>query len=299
MQPSAGESRHSFDATHYQREPARELTPEKEAAFAALAERARAAGGGVLDYDLPYPKHEFFWWLTECEGLLLHGTSNGGIDVFEPRAQGDAFDRPVTAVFASSDPVWPTWFATIDWRVVRLTSNDCLVTRAGRLYRFAVDRAAFEQGAFSDGWIYLLERDGFARTLTPNGRETEEWTCPQPVRPLARLALTPDDFPFLSAAGPVDYHGTPTREWAAFKRVALAATSVDELDGGFRFRLPPGGEGAGMARELAAALAEHNPFPGLEASVDETVPAVTLGGPPHAREAVRALSLGLRPSGRE
>jgi hypothetical protein len=297
MDPPPSNAQPSFDSTYYSVEPTREITPAKALAFEDLSRQVASAGGAQVEVSLPYPMHEFLWWLTEEKGFLLHGTNDGGIEVFEPRRQGDAFDRPVTAVFASSDPIWPMWFALLNRQVWQMTSNDCLVTRAGRMYRFAVDRRAFEMGPFTNGWLYVLDRAGFSRTRADNGTPTEEWTNPSVVKPLARVAVTPDDFPFRDAAGPVDYTGNPTRVEAAFRNLVLQATEIAEVPEGFTFLLEDEAEGHAVAREVAAAFTEHSPLRGLIVEVGGNPhPVVTLSGPRHVKEAIRSLTEGIRPA---
>ena len=38
-------------------------------------------------------------------------------------------------------------------------------------------------------------------TFFPGGPVSNEWACHEPVRPLARLSIEPDDFPFLADIG--------------------------------------------------------------------------------------------------
>src|SRR5690625_5835926 len=66
-----------------------------------------------LAYDLPLPKWQFLHLLTARHGFLLHG-SGVSLTELEPRPQDDWTGRPVEAVFATSDPIWAIFFATID-----------------------------------------------------------------------------------------------------------------------------------------------------------------------------------------
>lgn len=58
--------------------------------------------------DLPVPKWVFLDWLCQAKGLLLHGSVNPNIAVFEPRdpdaKDDDAFSQQ-KAVFAASDGI--------------------------------------------------------------------------------------------------------------------------------------------------------------------------------------------------
>src|SRR6185503_319605 len=46
--------------------------------------------------------------------VVFHGSNARTIEVFEPRSQLTAHDRPVTAVFATPDPIWAMFFAVTD-----------------------------------------------------------------------------------------------------------------------------------------------------------------------------------------
>ena len=57
---------------------------------------------------------------------------------------------------------------------------------------------------WTDGMIYILPRDAFERISNADGSPTEQWMSRLAVRPLAKLGVTPTDFPFLQE---VQYHG--------------------------------------------------------------------------------------------
>ena len=54
---------------------------------------------------------------------------------------------------------------------------------------FSIDAESLRKAPWTNGMIYILPRDSF--------EEWEEWTSKSPVRPLAKLAVSPVDFPFL------------------------------------------------------------------------------------------------------
>jgi hypothetical protein len=121
--------------------------------------------------------------------VLLHGTSDRAIEVFRPRRQTDFDGRPVEAVFATSDGIWPLFFAVTDRRGIRTTRNLCLHRDGAAYYYFSID--ADPAHVWRTGTLYVLPRAPFR----PHADGTE-WTSPEPVRPLARLEIEPDDFPF-------------------------------------------------------------------------------------------------------
>lgn len=199
------------------------LDRTREEAFADLfAAQAASGGGGEIPYELPYPKHAFLRYAVAQHEVLLHGSNRADIAVLEPRQQTDYSGRPTTAIFASGDGIWPLFFAVLDHARFRGSlRNGCFVVgRPGqperRFYFFSVTAAMLAQGCWTNGSIYLLPRATFART--DNGRvRFDEWASPEPVRPLGRLAVAPEDFPFLhQVAGHEDRESIFT-SWLRYK----------------------------------------------------------------------------------
>jgi hypothetical protein len=180
------------------------LTEADRAAFDALL--AATPDGGDVAYDLPQPK----WWFLHHatrSGLLLHGTNEGALDELGPRAQGDAFGAPVQAVFASDDAIWPLYFATVRREALRHGYiNWAVHVRDSSRYVFSIGADPSAPDSWSDGVIYLLPGESFRRT--GSSRELVSETA---VRPRARLAVTPADFPFRSQTIEHGAGDTPSR----------------------------------------------------------------------------------------
>jgi hypothetical protein len=106
------------------------------------------------------------------------------------------------AVFATSDPVWAIYFAVLQRHRPFGTRNGSLgLAGAGvypRWYHFSIQRPLDLAARFGPGSIYILPRGPFS--LEPPLRgvfDTAQWVSPKPVEPLARIDVTPDDFPLL------------------------------------------------------------------------------------------------------
>ena len=181
------------------------------AAFEALYATAVAPGtGAAIRYTLAAPKWQFLCWLADHKSILLHGSGNPDIGEFEPRQSNDIVEfGNRRAVYAASDGIWPIYFAIVDReRYVRSLTNACfrLVdaagTRTGPFYFFSINGDALPHQPWRQGTIYLLPRAPFApQPLVPRGdaqAEIAQWASPVPVRPLAQLAVAPEDFPFLA-----------------------------------------------------------------------------------------------------
>jgi hypothetical protein len=64
-------------------------------------------------------------------------------------------------------------------------------------YVFTVFTTAGAPSPFSDGWVYLVERDTFEVSMDSEGTASDEWLSAVPVKPVARLQVSPGDFPHL------------------------------------------------------------------------------------------------------
>jgi hypothetical protein len=150
--------------------------------------------GTPLSYAATVPKHVFLRRLLEQRPVLLHGTGNPAIVQFEPRRQTDYDNEWTNAVFATDDPIWPIFFAVVNRPVARSLVNACSRRWGESHYYFSIGTDPKRGDAWRDGWIYVLPRE----TFSPH-RAGSEWLSPVAVRPLARLQVQPDDFPFLAS----------------------------------------------------------------------------------------------------
>jgi len=165
-----------------------ELEPSERAAFDELLETTRP--GDVVDYRLQQPRWWFLHHLVRT-GYLLHGTNQPEIEEFRTRANDDAHGRPVEAVFASDDAVWPLYFAVVDRAFARSYINWCEHVPGASRYLFSIGSDPRDERSWCDGTIYVLPAAPF--TPTPESRELVSTV---PVRPRARLRVSPNDFPF-------------------------------------------------------------------------------------------------------
>jgi hypothetical protein len=165
------------------------VTADEARAFDELL--ASTPAGGEIAYDLPQPKWVFLHHLVRS-GYLLHGSNEREIEEFRTRPTFDAYQQPIDALFATDDPIWPLYFAVVrreglDYGYI----NWCLHVRGESRYLFSIGRDPRRDEAWTSGTIYVLPADTFTAT-----RESRELVSLIPVRPRARLPVTPDDFPF-------------------------------------------------------------------------------------------------------
>lgn len=151
--------------------------------------------GSVFTYNSRYPLYMFLNYMIENKGVLVHGSNHSSISKFEPRNSTLFNGKPVKAVFASSDGVWSLFFAVLK-REGYLGSirNLCLsvATNKGkkRYYYFSVNN--IDPNRWTNGTIYFFTKSHFKQ-----GGIRDEWVCEKELEPLARLTVTPSDFPFL------------------------------------------------------------------------------------------------------
>ena len=189
--------------------PPTDMSPEARAAFDALFDRAASPEHqGEIDYDLPWPRWQFICHIADTRPVIVHGSQDSGIEVFEPRKSNDAHpfgDRK--AIFGASDGLWSMYYAILD----RATHPMLLVNGAMRLeengvmsepcYFFSISRPALEARAFKPGMLYFLPREGFERMPAETFGNTRvhipQWAKLEPARPIARIPVAPEDFPLL------------------------------------------------------------------------------------------------------
>jgi hypothetical protein len=160
---------------------------------AEFDEVLRRANNGLIELDVP--KHEFLSYLVHERGLLLHGTASSDLDQVRPMVAVDYDARTLEAVFATSDGIWPLFFATLDRGRAGSLWNGCYQIRRGsvihRYYFFFTEADPRDETIWREGVVYVLPREPFRRTWIPN-----EWVSAQPVPAMGKLSVSPSDFPF-------------------------------------------------------------------------------------------------------
>jgi hypothetical protein len=154
---------------------------------------AARAGDGTLDAAAcPYPVHELLTYLVAERDLLLHGSNDASLDVLTPRPARD-YDTELLAVVACDDGIWPIFYAVVARDRVDGVFTGCRhLGRPPRLRRFDMFAIGGDPAAsawWTRGAVYALPRAGFRREWG------QEWVTPEPVRPLLRVLVGPEDFP--------------------------------------------------------------------------------------------------------
>ena len=168
-----------------------------------------ARGCPTIEFTLPYPKWQFLCYLADHHHIALHGSGDPNIALFEPRQSNDLNEfGNQKAVYAASDGLWAMFFAVVDRDRVGSMTNACvrLIEETGTLhgpfYVFSVSQAALPGQPWRAGTVYLLPRSTFitqpSMAFGSYQVHFAQLASFVPVQPLAKLTVTPADFPFLS-----------------------------------------------------------------------------------------------------
>ena len=149
----------------------------------------------TFTYSSSYPLYMFLNYVIEKKDLLVHGSNHPSINLFEPKNSSLFNGKPIKAVFASSDGVWSLFFAVQNRKgYVGSIRNLCLSvnTTKGkkRYYYFSTNNDGSNR--WTDGTIYFFPKSQFKQ-----GGIKDEWVCETELEPLAKLSVTPSDFPFI------------------------------------------------------------------------------------------------------
>jgi hypothetical protein len=160
--------------------------------------------GGYSDID-PW---KFLCGVAERRRVAFHGTGDGGIESFEPRQPVDlAPFGDQEAVFATSDPIWAMFYAIVDRGRYEITlNNGCIVLLDSSgpgvpYYYFSISRHVLRRRPWRRGYVYLLPAETFVEQppgiYGGHAARIPQLASPVPVAPVARLRVSPRDFPFL------------------------------------------------------------------------------------------------------
>lgn len=177
--------------------------------FDDLLEKALASDPRVpMEYDLPFPKAEFLNYICDWRGYVLHGSPLHDLDVLQPiRKSSDKSEfGNRQQIFCSPDANWAMWFAILEKGKFNQTRNGSLRVGRGdrrvKYYHFELPKRNQENPPFTEGMLYIARAEDFPDKrpfpiLDWFDAEIEEWGSTHPVSPLARIRISPQDFPYL------------------------------------------------------------------------------------------------------
>ncbi|WP_420645106.1 hypothetical protein [Candidatus Leptofilum sp.] len=218
--------------------PEMKLDAGKEADFAALLDEVLGGNGRPLNYTLPYPKHEFLRYLAAQEKFIFHGSAKGDIEEFSTRRTSmelkDKSGRGnVQGIYGTHDGLWPLFFAVVNRSKlpgsirngVQYFQNDDGDEIS--VYNFSINQEWLDKEPWHSGTLYVLPRETFRRMpLSAAGGLSNEWVSEVPVKPLVRIPISPEDFPFLDQVGGHD-DSELINLGALGKQITEATTNAD------------------------------------------------------------------------
>ncbi len=182
---------------------------EEQSLFDGLLDASLKSGQNhLIDYQLPYPKADFLNYICDWSGYVAHGSVTQDLTVLQPIRYSQDLSEfgNRQQIFCSPDGIWAIWFAILDKSKCHLTENDCVRLGTGskriKYYHFDLPAACRSDPPFADGMIYIARASDFPDhrhnpMLDWFNAEIEEWGSVDPVTPLFRLHVTPEDFPYL------------------------------------------------------------------------------------------------------
>jgi len=177
----------------------------------------------VLDPPENISKVDLLVYLEKERQMLFHGSNQGEIELLNPVSQENYRGEIINAVFASGDPIWAMFFAILDrdgFHGSQRNGSFILSCAGGcqeRYYFFSISEALVANHPWKTGTIYITPRDSFTQTNTGIMR-FDEWASEKPVIPLAKIDISPGDFPFFSQVGAHNERESIYLTWLLYKR---------------------------------------------------------------------------------
>lgn len=198
------------------------FTEEEIAQYEKLA--LTIVDGGLINYELPFEKHRFLLYLSAKGNYLFHGSNQLNIERFEPRDQ-TLFNGELTkAVFASSDPIWSTFYAVLDRsKVVGGFRNGCVIGGKRKYHYYSINDATMNEGPWTSGMIYILPKDKFK--LSGHGKiQFDEWISHEHVMPICKMSISVDDFYYKNKVSVHKDNESLLKTWLLYKIRVLKMT---------------------------------------------------------------------------
>lgn len=177
------------------KEPRIHITDEEREAYDRLLASITTNSSGTIHYQLRYPKSRFLTYLSQSDEYIFHGSNQLEISTFEPRKQTLYNGQLTESVFATTNPNWSVFYATFDRSKLNGSMrNACLEYQGNRFHFYSLNQSTMEQeDIWRNGMVYILPRHMFRRS--GQGKiQFDEWICEQPVSPLTKIQVSPEDF---------------------------------------------------------------------------------------------------------
>jgi HEAT repeat protein len=180
-----------------------EISDEARREFEQLFESSLAQGAGSrVRYSSARPRYEFLAYLARERGCVFHGSVNADIDVLKPirwSQEGDDGEAGnVNGVYGTPDEILPIFYGIVERRThqVGIMNGPIELPDAQggtrKFYHYSINAEMLPHQPWVSGVVYVLPRATFEAGHAG-------WYSRTPVRPLLKLPVTPEDFPFLAS----------------------------------------------------------------------------------------------------
>ncbi|CAM5194571.1 hypothetical protein UACE39S_03786 [Ureibacillus acetophenoni] len=194
------------------------INKDEEELFNHLFNTAIKKPDKLIEYNLSIPKYKFFHYLSNAKPVIFHGSNHLSIDSFEPREQTLYNGKLANAIFATKDPIWPVFFAILDKKkIVGNFRNGSLTANGQKSYHFySLTKQTKSNEPWTSGMVYILPEESFSY-LGKGAIQFNEWISNEPVSPLAKIAVKPDDFYFLHKVATHQSNESIIKSWLLYK----------------------------------------------------------------------------------
>jgi hypothetical protein len=171
----------------------------------------------TIIYDLPVPKYKFLHYLISTKSIVLHGSNNPEIDLFEPRKQTLYSGKMDEAVFATKDPIWSSFYAVFNKsNLIGSIRNGSMSGDGKRNYHFYSLSNRILEPKWIKGTVYILPQQTFI-PVTEGPIQFNEWISRESVKPIAKMNVEPEDFYFLDKVAVHTDRETLAKSWLFYK----------------------------------------------------------------------------------
>lgn len=189
-----------------------------------------------IDYSLHYPKSRFLHYLSLTGKYVFHGSNHHDLEHFEPFEQTLYTGEITKAVFASTEPLWATFFAIFDrHKLVGSFRNGCIRGRNRTYHYYSINESTFRNNPWTEGMIYILPKSEFQ----PSGKgllRFDEWICLHSVTPTCKMTVTRSDFQLINKVAIHKNSESLFKTWILYKmRTLFKRNSQDHSKGGSRY----------------------------------------------------------------
>ncbi|MFD2445475.1 hypothetical protein ACFSO7_16045 [Bacillus sp. CGMCC 1.16607] len=194
------------------------ITKEEEKIFNDLFESSCEKADKLINYNLSVPKYKFLHYLTCHKPIVLHGSNNKQIDSFEPRKQTLFNGKMATAVFATKDPIWSIFYATLDKKkIIGDIRNGSFSAKSKKMFHFySLTKPTLLNDPWIYGMVYLLPEDSFSR-VGNHAIRFNEWISTTAVKPIVKIEIKTSDFYFRNKVASHRSNESIIRSWLFYK----------------------------------------------------------------------------------